>query len=270
VRVLVVPTPTEVRGSISNRATGLPLEAATLCVLEGTRRIGALEVASPESYALRFWSRSPSVFVEAKALGFANARSPALHLTADELTWDAALVEVVTLDELVLDQEGHAVDWGETCVVRPGATPRLVNGTLRAAPSGPGKIRIRGDGRLALNRPPEPFALAIVTRSGFGWITSHELDAGKGIRVEPWSRVEGHCAAEAGAPATVRLEFDRFAHDADGLGLRMEYVTTTDVDGTFRFRSIPAGAVRVVPAARPEDALEANLAAGETTYVPLR
>jgi uncharacterized GH25 family protein/peroxiredoxin len=235
-----------ISGHVTDQKTGKPV--ATFLVTPAMRRYSRLgtDSASQASstngeYTVEVDKRLTDPLLKIEADGYLPRVVPAPRENRNnfDLTLEAGSGPSGT----VLSPEGKPASGAYVGLICSGRQDLQVEGNvLRSRPDGSEVQKADGEGHFAFRPEVETEGLAVISQDGFKLVSEAELKQNPKVTLEKWGSIKGtlHRPSGPGTNEILDITFGSSPwHDPWAVNLNIH--TTTDSNGDFQFKRVPAG-----------------------------
>ena len=247
VLTLVKLAPLRIRGTVTDDASGRPIEDFT--VVPGNEQLWFVNFAVPRQNSRYELSPDPqgigSHRVRIEARGYLPAVSPLYEPGAGEQVFDARLKKGAWLEGLVRGPDRAPLAEAEVIVVTGGGISVNRDAPTRARYH-PHMVTAAG-GRFSFSPPDGPYRILALHDRGYAEASAGQCAQAHGLTIEPWGRIEGtlRVGGQFLANKIVIATLDDERPESENLRIWNDNQARTDENGHFVIERVAPGEARV-------------------------
>jgi RNA polymerase sigma factor (sigma-70 family) len=241
---LTATTPLRIRGFVIDAETGRPIEMFRVVPIIQPSGIHMMDSAKTHHRGRYVFEDPPTAqpySIRIEAQGHLPAESPSYPHDGGEQVFNARLSKGRWIEGAVQGPGGFPLAGAEVVLVT-GNGVRIVGGRTYQREHHP-HLLTGPDGRFAFSPPGVPYRVVAVHEQGYAEGSARAIDAGQGLKIEPWGRIEGtlRVGGKTLAHETIYAEVEEARRDPGESRIESMDQVQTDEHGHFVFDRLPPG-----------------------------
>ena len=256
---VTLPAPLRIAGTVTDKATGAPIEAFRVVPVLDWLNGGTPYVSRGSAFDAedgRFdWETDRTDtghYVRIEADGYMPAMTDMFRVGDDDVLDVAlALEKGDSIRGVVRGTDGGPIEGADVLLCTAMQSVQLANGQMSRADATL-RVTTDADGSFAFAPDRDAYDLVVLHDDGYAQVSGETLAQSGEIRIEPWGRVEGRLVQDGEPVPSYNVRMGPTTlYAPDRPHLYSQYYTATGADGDFVFERVAPGLYSLAPRLGP-------------------